>query len=138
MDFRVLGPIDVSEAGSVVDVGGSKPRALLAMLLLNRGGTLSRARLIEGLWDNDPPASAAKLIQVNISNLRKAIGADRIRTDGDGYALDVMPEDWSDIAAFESLVRDVQDEDPATTADRLRAASSISARRSGDDHSPSM
>jgi DNA-binding SARP family transcriptional activator len=75
MDVRVLGPVEVSVDGRPIALGGAKPRALLAMLALNAGSPVSTARLIDGLWGERPPATASKLVQVYVSQLRKALAA---------------------------------------------------------------
>src|SRR5215207_3854217 len=79
MDVQVLGPVEASADGRSIPLGGGKPRALLAMLALNAGSTVSTERLIDGLWGEQPPASANKLVQVYVSQLRKALGS-----SGDG------------------------------------------------------
>ena len=73
MDFRILGPLEVLDEGRVVALGGSKQRALLALLLLHANETLSTDRLIDELWGEQPPATAAKTVQVHVSRLRKAL-----------------------------------------------------------------
>src|ERR671925_1964280 len=74
MDFRILGSLEVLAEGRVVALGGSKQRALLALFLLHANETLSTDRLIDELWGERPPASAAKTVQVHISRLRKTLG----------------------------------------------------------------
>ena len=69
-------------------LGGPKQRALLAVLLLPRGEVVSTDRLIDELWGERPPASAAKTVQVYISNLRKALGDGLLVTRGRGYMLE--------------------------------------------------
>ena len=59
MDVRVQGPVEASVDGR--RLGGGKPRALLAMPALNAGSAVSAARLIHGLWGEEPPATASKL-----------------------------------------------------------------------------
>src|SRR5919108_4145703 len=110
MDFRILGSLEVLAEGRTVALGGSKPRALLALFLLNRGETLSTDRLIDELWGEDPPASAAKTVQVHISRLRKALAGGEesalvgvIVTREHGYELELDPERL-DAERFERLV----------------------------------
>ena len=107
MDVRLLGPVEASVDGRAVAVGGAKPRALLAMLALNAGSTVSTDRLIEGLWGDPPPATATKLVQLYVSQLRKALAAGgdgaAIVTRGHGYELQVAP-DAVDARRFERLV----------------------------------
>ena len=73
MDFRILGPLEVLDEGRAVALGGSKQRALLAVLVLHANETLSTDRLIDELWGEHPPATAAKTVQVHVSRLRKAL-----------------------------------------------------------------
>ena len=73
MDFRILGPLEVLDEGRAITLGGSKQRALLALLLLHANETLSTDRLIDELWGERPPANAAKTVQMQISRLRKAL-----------------------------------------------------------------
>jgi DNA-binding SARP family transcriptional activator len=84
MDFRILGPLEALQEGRVVMLGGSKQRALLALFLLHANETLSTDRLIDELWGEHPPATAAKTVQVHISRLRKALagGAGNGSRDG--------------------------------------------------------
>ena len=75
IDVQVLGPVEASVDGRQIALGGGKPRALLAMLALDAGSTVSTERLIAGLWGERPPATATKLVQVYVSQLRKALAA---------------------------------------------------------------
>jgi predicted ATPase/DNA-binding SARP family transcriptional activator len=87
LDFRILGPLEVSSDGETVDVGGPKQRALLAMLLIEANRVVAQDRLIEALWEDEPPETAAKALQVYVSQLRKALGRDRLETRAPGYVL---------------------------------------------------
>ena len=90
-------------------MGGSKLRAVLALLLLHRGETLSSDRLIDELWGEEPPATAAKTLQVHVSRLRKALasgaggGGDVVVTSPHGYGLEIDPEQV-DAHRFERLL----------------------------------
>jgi WD40 repeat protein/DNA-binding SARP family transcriptional activator len=91
MDLRVLGPVEASVDERPVAIGAGKPRALLAMLALNAGSPVSAERLVDGLWGEQPPATAAKMVQIYVSQLRKALAASgdgaEIVTRGRGYEL---------------------------------------------------
>jgi predicted ATPase/DNA-binding SARP family transcriptional activator len=100
--FRILGPLEVEGAGPL---GGARPRALLLTLLLAPNHTVSTDRLIDAVWPDDPPESARHALQVYLSSLRKAIGADRIVTDPSGYRI-VVGEDELDALAFRRHVGD--------------------------------
>ena len=76
MDFQILGRLEVLDEGrGSVAVAGSKQRALLALLLLHGNETLSTTRLIDELWGEEPPATAAKTVQVHVSRLGKSLAA---------------------------------------------------------------
>src|SRR5919198_2751334 len=79
-------------------------RRLLAILLLRANQVLAADALIETLWRGEPPASAPKLLQLYVSQLRRALAASsRIETRAPGYALVLAPEEI-DSARFERLV----------------------------------
>ena len=63
MEFRVLGPLEVSSEGRLLDLGGAKQRALLAMLLLDANNVVSTDRLTAGLWEDKPPETAQKALR---------------------------------------------------------------------------
>ena len=85
--FRILGPFEVVDQGRRVVLGGPKQRALLAVLVLHRGEVVSSDRLIDELWGERPPATAAKTLQGFVSDLRKALGDGLLVTRGRGYLL---------------------------------------------------
>ena len=83
----MLGPLEVRSGGRPIEIGRGKPRALLALLALNAGKPMPAERLIDELWDDAPPATAATALQVYVSKLRKALGEGAIRTIAGGYVL---------------------------------------------------
>src|SRR5213080_4904474 len=107
MDVRMLGPLEASAGGRPLSLGGGKPRALLAMLALQASSPVSTDHLIEGLWGEQPPATATKMIQIFVSQLRKALDASgdagRLVTRGRGYELRIDPDDV-DALRFERLL----------------------------------
>src|SRR5215208_7774702 len=107
LEIKVLGGVDVHVDGRLLDLGASKQRAVLAMLALRANRTVAVDELIDGLWGDRAPASAAKNVQLYVSRLRKALGAHdseaRIATRGRGYELRVS-EEAVDAARFEHLV----------------------------------
>ncbi|HET7744985.1 MAG TPA: BTAD domain-containing putative transcriptional regulator [Gaiellaceae bacterium] len=102
MDFRILGPLEVSSEDGMLDLGGSKQRALLALLLLNANRVVPVESLVAALWEDAPPDSARKALQVYVSQVRKTIGKDRIATRPPGYVLHVE-RDELDLERFERL-----------------------------------
>ena len=128
MDFHILGPLEALDGGQPVTLGGSKLRAVLALLLLHRGETLSSERLIDELWGEDPPATAAKTLQVHVSRLRKALAsgagsdaADVVVTSAHGYTLEIDPEQL-DADRFERLLNDGRSELAAHRPEQALAA----------------
>src|SRR5262245_55549629 len=103
MEFRILGPLEVYSDGQALDLGGQKQRALLAVLLLDANQVVSRDRLIDALWEDQSPDSAAKALQVYVSNLRKLMGRDRIETKAPGYRLR-LDEGELDLERFRALL----------------------------------
>src|SRR5262245_2314895 len=100
LKFRMLGPLEVLEDGTSVELGGLKQRAVLAILLSRRGEVVPITRLIDEVWGDDPPSSASNLIQGYVSGLRKRLGKDVIATRGTGYV--VAPSDGAvDLREFE-------------------------------------
>src|SRR2546425_6221206 len=103
MDFRILGPLEVLSDGEVLDLGGRKQRGLLAVLLVHANEVVSSDRLIDELWGEDVPPTAAKTVQVFVSRLRKALGDDVLVTRAPGYLLRVDPGSL-DLQRFEELL----------------------------------
>jgi DNA-binding SARP family transcriptional activator len=104
LEFRVLGPLQVVEGDRDVAPRRAKQRALLAVLLLERNEPVTTDLLIDALWGEEPPPTAAKALQGHVSALRKLLGADRIETGFDSYRLAVEPGEL-DADRFEAEVR---------------------------------
>jgi DNA-binding SARP family transcriptional activator len=73
-EFRLLGPLEVVRGGTVLALGGPRPRALLVRLLLAPGQPVEVDRLADDLWAGDPPPSSTNTLQSYISLLRRALG----------------------------------------------------------------
>jgi DNA-binding SARP family transcriptional activator/tetratricopeptide (TPR) repeat protein len=85
---QVLGTVDAQVDGGSIGLGAARPTLVLAMLALEDGRVVSRDRLIDAIWESDPPASATTQVAIHISHLRKALGdPDLIETAGHGYRL---------------------------------------------------
>ena len=123
--FRILGPLEVQDEGRLVPLGGTKQRAVLAILLLNRGEIVSVDRLADELWGEEPPDTATKTVQVYVSRLRKELGQDAVLTRGGGYVLDIEPAQL-DAARFTRLTDEgraaLQRGEANTASDLLREA----------------
>ncbi len=105
VEFRILGPLEVARNGAVLSLGGGKQRALLAVLLLHRNEVVPTDVLIEDLWSGSPPATAGKIVQLYVSQLRKSLGDDVLVTRSPGYVLRVEPG-HIDAERAESLLAD--------------------------------
>ncbi len=104
MEFRLLGPVEAVRDGSVVAIGGAKPRGLLALLLLHANEVVSRDVLIEALWPERAPGTAGHSLDIQISRLRKSFEPDElVLTRSGGYVLEVEPEQI-DAHRFERLL----------------------------------
>src|SRR5437588_2582531 len=90
LDFLILGPFQVIDDQPLA-LGGPRQRAVLALLLLNRGEVITADRMIDELWGEHPPPTVGKAIHVYISNLRKAVGEGVLLTSEGGYMLAVEP-----------------------------------------------
>jgi YVTN family beta-propeller protein len=109
MQFRLLGPLEVEDNGRPLVLGSAKQRALLAILLLHANEVVSRDRLIDELWGEQPPASAPHSLEVYVSRLRKTLqpdGAERMLVTRPGGYLLRLEADQLDLARFERLVED--------------------------------
>ena len=106
MDVRLLGPLEVHLGDGPVELGPRKQRAVLAMLALEVGRTVSADRLAAGLWGEEPPPSAPKMVQLYVSHLRRVLDGDAsIATRGRGYELQ-LPEGAVDAVRFERLLEE--------------------------------
>ncbi len=121
MEFRILGPLEVEEEGRLLNLGGAKQRSVLAFLLLHANEVVSRDRLINELWGDEAPETAATAVQVHVSQLRKALGRDVIVTQSPGYLIRVQ-EGELDLERFERLVAEARVQEPARAAEQLREA----------------
>jgi DNA-binding SARP family transcriptional activator/streptogramin lyase len=108
MEFRILGPVEVVDGGCVVPLGPSRQRALLALLLLHANDVVSRDRLIDDLWGERAPETAAASLHTYVSQLRKVLKAGNdaeprvLVTRTPGYVIEVDPE-RVDLKRFELL-----------------------------------
>ena len=133
MEFRVLGAIEVWESGKRLAVGGGRQRALLAALLLRPNEVVSTDRLIDDLWGERPPETAATALHGFVSQLRKVLEPDRgtgaapsiLVTRSPGYSLRVEPGQI-DAHRFEQLSEEgraaLAADDPGDAGKRLREA----------------
>jgi len=129
IDYRLLGPIEAATDGRILDLGGQRQRALLAILLLSANEPVARDLLVDRLWGDRPPAGAKHTLDVYISRLRKALesaaGCQVVLTRPGAYVLQTEPE-RIDARRFERLAaegrRALAAGEPDAAATALRAA----------------
>ena len=122
--LAVLGPVRAWRGEAELDLGHPKQRAVLAALLIREGAQMTLEELIDGVWGDAAPATAAQVIRSYVYQLRLVLGRDgtgHIRSAGGGYVLDAGPR--LDLARFAGLAargrQARRDGDPATAADRF-------------------
>ena len=129
IEFRILGPLEISAEGRLLPVGSPKQVALLGLLLVHAGETVSRDRLMEALWGEAPPATVDSALHVYLSRLRRLLesagAADALVRERYGYRLLVTTEQL-DANRFERLAGEGSEAlaagKPALAAERLRQA----------------
>ena len=133
MEFRILGPLEVWEAGQAVTLSGAKPRALLAILLIHANRVVAADRLIDLLWDETPSDTVNNTLQVCVSKLRRNLEPGHVHGSPHqvvigqppGYLIRVDREQL-DLTKFESLVGEARQSmaagDAEGAATSLRAA----------------
>ena len=132
MEFRVLGALEAGAGSAVADLGPPKQRALLAILVLHVGEIVPVDRLIELLWGDGAPRTAAHSVQIYVSDLRKVLepmaGRRLIHTRPPGYQLEASADDV-DARRFERLVAsglaEMESGDRAEAAAAFRQALSL-------------
>jgi DNA-binding SARP family transcriptional activator len=119
-EFRLLGPVEAAADGDPLPLPVGKPRALLARLLLDTNRVVPAEALVDSLWGEEPPASAYKLVQAYVSQLRKSLPPGTIETRPPGY---VVRRAATDVARFEALAAEADETaDPARRAELLGRA----------------
>ncbi len=129
MEFRILGPLEVVSAGRSVRLGGRKPRALLADLLIHANAVVPADRLIEDLWGEAPPEDATNALQTTVKRVRQTLAdRERILTFPPGYAIQVEEHEL-DRDLFERLLKEGRQAralgDTASASVRLSEALSL-------------
>jgi DNA-binding SARP family transcriptional activator len=105
MDYRILGPLEVFDGERRISLGGARQRAVLALLLLHGNETLTRDVIVDELWGEKPPPTAAKVLQNCVSALRKELpgGSETLRTVSGAYGIGLAPGEL-DRDRFERLL----------------------------------
>src|SRR4051794_35441595 len=121
--FRILGPLGVEQNGKALRLGGQQRQALLVVLLLHANEPVASDQLIDELWGDAPPGTAAKIIQNNVSQLRKLLPPGVLLPSGRGSLLRPEPAEV-DAHEFQRLAAEGREAlgrgDPATASATLR------------------
>jgi DNA-binding SARP family transcriptional activator len=133
MKFAVLGSIEVTDDARPLELGGVKQRAILGYLVLNANKVVPTSRILKAMWNDNPPATARKMVQNAVSGIRRVLigqqdGLPALRTHPPGYELRVCTDDV-DLFRFRALAKDgrqaIADGEPERGAELLRAALSL-------------
>jgi DNA-binding SARP family transcriptional activator len=92
LDFRILGRLEVVRDGNPVELTGQRQLAALVVLLLDANHVVPAERLIDALWGEQPPPTAATALRNIVSQLRRLLGSETIETRPPGYVLRVDDE----------------------------------------------
>ncbi|MFE7487117.1 BTAD domain-containing putative transcriptional regulator [Kitasatospora sp. NPDC057541] len=93
MEFKILGPLEVwADDGERTRTEGAKQERMLGILLLNAGAVVPVARLVDAVWDDEPPATAHRQVRNLAGLLRRKLaaahdGSPVLLTDGPGYRI---------------------------------------------------
>ena len=123
MRIRILGPLEVAEDDSRVDIGGPRQQCVLACLLAVEPDYITVDGLIDEVWGDRAPTTATHIISTYVSSLRKVLGS-RIISDGKHHRIDTTPDDV-DAAMFSKFLdsgRSLLDSDPEAALSHLDAA----------------
>ena len=129
LDFRILGPLEVSDDDHPVRLGGARQRATLAILLLSANRVVPVERLADDLYAGEPPVTAVTQVQRQISELRKALSSpSAIETRAPGYVIRLAPGQL-DLFRFERFAREAREaldrDERGAAADLLRRAAEL-------------
>ncbi len=135
MEIRILGRVEIVDAGRATAIASQRQRALLALLVVHAGQPVSTERILDALWGDSPPDSGAGSVAFHVSRLRTALESGTrdnhdgnarglIATEAGGYSLRIEP-DAIDAAHFERLAREGHEHlagEPAVAAGQIRDA----------------
>jgi DNA-binding SARP family transcriptional activator/tetratricopeptide (TPR) repeat protein len=104
VEYRILGPLQITEQDLPVALTSERQRAIVELLALRPDREVEADRIVEGIWGEAPPPTALHALHVHLSALRARLGAAAIETRPRGYRLRVEPE-AVDRSRFELLVK---------------------------------
>ncbi|GAB2558942.1 AfsR/SARP family transcriptional regulator [Nocardia heshunensis] len=105
MQIGLLGSVLVTAPdGAVVEIGGARVRALLALLASQAGRPVPPARLIDDIWGEDLPTDAVNALQTLVKRLRAMLPGIVVREPG-GYML-ALADEAIDVLGFTAALND--------------------------------
>ncbi|MEV6325447.1 BTAD domain-containing putative transcriptional regulator [Nocardia sp. NPDC051787] len=122
MQIGMLGPLEIRvNDGGLIEVPGTRLRALLIALSLEPGRVVPKATLVDWIWGEQPPSDAANALQALVSRLRRVLPDGSLDGQAGGYRLTVQPR-AVDAVRFEQLLDQARGRDDALQAQLLREA----------------
>ncbi|RJO79372.1 hypothetical protein D5S18_03365 [Nocardia panacis] len=135
MRFVVLGEVRGWRGEAPLDLGPPQRRAVLAVLLLRVGKTVTAAELVEAIWGEQPVPRAVAALRTHVAQLRRALEPERasrgrsalLVSVGDGYALRIPPEsvDLAEVDRLVAAATQLRAEDPDAARNALAEALSL-------------
>lgn len=131
LDVQLLGPVTSTVDGQPIEIGGAKPRSVLAVLALSHGAVVSASTLVSYLWDEPIPDRAEHTLQQHVSALRKTLvapdessrGASPLVTHPPGYLLELTALDVDELDRHERNARELLSQGDARSGlEHLEAA----------------
>ena len=122
MQFSVLGPLEATDDGTPLPLGGPRQRSVLALLLLHAGHVVAADRLVTEIWGDDPPDGARDSLYTYVSNLRGVLGRERIARSDGGYRFAPLDGDAIDADEFTDRLTDAHrlaESDPEAARERI-------------------
>ncbi len=115
MEFKILGPVEISVGSQRLELGGARQQIVLAVLLLSANRPVTIDRLVEAIYGEDPPSTARLQAQISISSLRRLFASHgrpgAIATRARGYEMQVGDGEldyqrFTDLVATAAAARD--------------------------------
>ena len=115
VEYQLSGAVEARVGGPLAPLGGPKQRCVFAVLLANHGTVVSVDRLIDAVWEDNPPPKALASLRAYVTNLRRILPSStdtaspaksRLASRAYGYQLTLLDDDSVDLHRFEKLVKD--------------------------------
>lgn len=134
--FSVLGPIRAWRGGEALSSGTPQQRALLAVLLLRDGRTVTAPELIDAIWGEDPPQQALATIRTYASRLRKILEPGLLVSESGGYAIRLPHPEALDLGIARALAADAEAARAGSTAAGTSATTGTGTSAGKSDATP--